>query len=177
MPGASAVSSIVRPEVPQLHHLALPRIGLGQLLQRLVEGRQIHAQIAPLGGRARARLVEERAAHHSRGNATDVRAVLTPDAVLLHELEVGLVDEGRGLQGRRPALAAQVLRGEARAKADVPWEPAPPVIRPRPEKFNNKARRRDRGGGSDICAPACRISRSDPVGRPFFVRAVSRQAP
>ena len=40
-------------------------------------------------------------------------AVLPDDAVLLEQAEVGLVDEGGGLQGVAATLAAEVTRGAA----------------------------------------------------------------
>ena len=56
--------------------------------------------------------VDEDAAHHLRGHAEEVRAVLPAHLRLVDEPEVRLVDEGRGLEGVADALAPQVAGGE-----------------------------------------------------------------
>ena len=55
-----------------------------------------------------ARVVNEDAAHGLRRDPEEVRAVLPLDLALVDELEVRLVDEGRGLEGVVGALAPQV---------------------------------------------------------------------
>ena len=59
-----------------------------------------------------ARVVDEYAAHHLRGHAEEVRAVLPLHLRLVNEPHVRLVDERRGLQGVADALAPQVARRE-----------------------------------------------------------------
>jgi hypothetical protein len=55
-------------------------------------------------------VVDEDAAHHLRGDAEEVCAVLPLHLRLVDEPHVGFVDERRGLQGVADALLAQVAR-------------------------------------------------------------------
>jgi hypothetical protein len=52
---------------------------------------------AALFDQARARVVNEYAAHHLRGDGEEVGAVLPAHLRLVNEAQVGVVDEGRGL--------------------------------------------------------------------------------
>jgi hypothetical protein len=61
----------------------------------------------------RARVVNEDAAHHLRGDAEEVRAVLPLHLRLVYQTHVSLVDERGRLERVPDALLAQVARGEA----------------------------------------------------------------
>ncbi len=78
----------------------------------LVE-RELLELAAALLGLVGARVIDEDAAHHLRGDAEEVRAVLPLHLRLIHEPHVRLVDERGGLQRVADALLAQVARGEA----------------------------------------------------------------
>ena len=110
-------------EESQLHQLALPRIEAGKFLERGVEVehvdfRGIHHRLdvlqrhpltaVALRGPASPRVVDKDAAHHVRGNRKEMRAVLPPDLSLVDQLEIRLVDKGRGGERVVGALAAQV---------------------------------------------------------------------
>ena len=61
---------------------------------------------------SRRRAVDEDASHAGRGDGEEVGAVLPADAGLVDEPEVGLVDEGGGLEGVAAAFLAHVGVGE-----------------------------------------------------------------
>jgi hypothetical protein len=65
------------------------------------------------GGVALAGVVDEDAAHDVGGEADEVSVVLPLDIFLLGDTEVGLVDEGGGLESVVAALAAHIALGEA----------------------------------------------------------------
>jgi hypothetical protein len=84
----------------------------GEKADGLVERQFCRAAAAPLGP-ARLGVVDEDVAHHLRGEAEELRAVLPVDAVLTDESQVYFVDQGRGLQRVVGVLAPQVGLGEA----------------------------------------------------------------
>jgi hypothetical protein len=116
-------------EGAQLHDARLLLVERGQLQEGLVQGEQIEPargdrgeRIVEGGSRSGATalprllpaaVVHEDAPHHGCGDGQEVRAVLPDHAVLLEQAEVGLVDEGGGLQSVAAALAAQVTGGAA----------------------------------------------------------------
>jgi hypothetical protein len=53
-------------------------------------------------------VVDENAAHHPRGDAVELRAILPVDAALVDESQIHLVHERRRLQRVIATLAAQV---------------------------------------------------------------------
>ena len=61
-----------------------------------------------------ARVVDQDAPHHLRGDAEEVRATLPGDAILAGEPEVRLVDQGGGLQRVVRPFAAKIRRGRRR---------------------------------------------------------------
>ena len=63
------------------------------------------AQLAP-------RVIDEDAAHHLRGDGEEVAAILPVDVALIEQLQVGLVDDGGGLQPVVPPLARELARGQ-----------------------------------------------------------------
>jgi hypothetical protein len=58
-------------------------------------------------------MVDEYPAHQVGGEAEEVRTVLPPHAVLVDELQVRLVNEGRGGKGVVSVLAAEMPSGDA----------------------------------------------------------------
>ena len=58
------------------------------------------------------RMVDQDPAHHLRGDAKEMRAILPVHLALIDELEEGFVDQGRGLKGVVAPLPAQVGGGE-----------------------------------------------------------------
>ena len=72
-----------------------------------------HADDAPavLLAKPPPRVVDEDPAHQSGGDRKKMRAVLPVDAALVDELEVGLVDERRGLECAVPALTSPMTGG------------------------------------------------------------------
>ena len=115
-------------EESKLDNLHLLRVYLGEEVQGVVSGDEVHVALArnvyvlverellelaaALLGLVRARVVYEYAAHHLRGDAEEVRAVLPLNLRLVYEAHVSLVYERRGLQGVPDALAPQVARRE-----------------------------------------------------------------
>src|SRR5215207_9507907 len=115
-------------EESKLDNLHLLRVYLGEQVQGVVQGDEVHVALArnvyvlverellelaaALLGLVRARVVYEYAAHHLRGDAEEVRAVLPLNLRLVYEAHVRLVDERSGLQGVADALAPQVARRE-----------------------------------------------------------------
>ena len=57
-------------------------------------------------------IVQQDAAHDLGGDAEEVGTILPAGAALIDELQVGLVDEGSGLQGMAGALAAELGAGD-----------------------------------------------------------------
>src|SRR5687767_4966100 len=112
-------------EVAQLDDARLALVNLLQLDERLVERNQLAGPLvrqqrglverkraraaAALLVAARARVVNQDAAHRLRGDGEEVCAVLPADARLTAELEVSLIDECGGLERVPLALAANVV--------------------------------------------------------------------
>jgi hypothetical protein len=67
---------------------------------------------AALLGLVRAGVVDEDAAHHLRGHADELRAVLPARAPLVNHQQVRLVDEGGRLERVVGALAPEVVAGQ-----------------------------------------------------------------
>ena len=102
-------------EIVQLHDSGLRGIERRQLFQGLVERDDVGLSggdrrvrflqryacrgAAPFFPAARASVVHEQSAHRLGGYGEEVSAVLPGDPLLVHELQVRLVDDGRGLQG------------------------------------------------------------------------------
>jgi hypothetical protein len=114
-------------EVPQLDDLSLPLIHSHQLVQCLVQeqhftvNRQgganpiVERDAQPgawsLGRLALARMIDQDAPHHVRGDAEEVGAVLPGNPVLTCEAHIGLVDERRRLQRVIKSLPTKIRRG------------------------------------------------------------------
>ena len=58
-------------------------------------------------------MVDENAAHGLRGHTEEVGSVLPRNPTLIHEPQVGLVDQCRSLERVIGALSSQVAAGEA----------------------------------------------------------------
>src|ERR1044072_4884889 len=100
-------------EEAKLDYLHLLRVYLGEQVERVVQRDEVHVALArnvyvlverellelaaALLGLVRARVVYEYAAHHLRGDAEEVRAVLPLHLRLVNEAHVRLVYERRGL--------------------------------------------------------------------------------
>ena len=76
----------------------------------LVKG-EPHPSTGPFGHPAAARVIDKDAAHHLRRQREEVGPVLPAGPLLVHQAQVGLVHEGRGLEGVSSALSAHPLRG------------------------------------------------------------------
>ena len=70
---------------------------------------------AALERAARPRPLDQNLAHRVRSDGAEVRAVLPPPGPVLHQPQVGLVDQGRRLQRLSGTLAAQIARPQAAA--------------------------------------------------------------
>ena len=79
--------------------------------ERLVE-RDALARAAALLRAAGACALDQNLAHRMRRDRAEVRAVLPPSRFVLHETQIRLVDERRGLQRLAGTLAAQITRGK-----------------------------------------------------------------
>ena len=115
-------------EEAHLHHAGLPVVFTGQSVQRVVEGDhdlvtfggEIDALIeckldggAALGGVTRARMVHENLAHHARRYGEKVGAILVARAAVIHQAQVGFMNQGGGLQRVALRFAAQVTFRDA----------------------------------------------------------------
>ena len=113
-------------EESALHHLPLARL---ELLERLVEGEHavrvelagpgavgeggaLPLSAAALGGLAVAGLVHQHLAHRARGDREEVGPVARGHRGAA-ELEVGLVDQGGGVERPLDVLVAELAPGEA----------------------------------------------------------------
>jgi hypothetical protein len=56
------------------------------------------------------RVIDENPAHHLRRDTKEMRSILPVDVVLVDEPDVGLVNEGRRLQGVIGTLASELAR-------------------------------------------------------------------
>ncbi len=72
--------------------------------------RNVQLSAAPFRPAARARHVDEDAAHDLRGGAEEMRAVLPLHVLPVHQPQVGLVDERRRLQDVARPLAGHLAR-------------------------------------------------------------------
>ncbi len=111
-------------EEPHLDHARLPLGPLGELAECLIEGKQLvgsrhltdlvvlvrHREIAAaaLLGPSLLGVVDQDAPHRDRGDAEEVRPALPVDAVLLHQLEVRLVRERRGIESVTVSFATEL---------------------------------------------------------------------
>jgi len=116
-------------EEAEFDDLALARVEFFEFLEGIVEGDQGHFLLGEIidgffegelvGGAAAllgvvgAGVLDEDAAHQLGGDAEEMGAVFPIDAGLIDQLEVGLVDEGGGLECVIGALAAHVGTGDA----------------------------------------------------------------
>jgi hypothetical protein len=74
---------------------------------------QLHGGAGTLGRLMLARVIDQDAAHHLRGQREKVRAVLPGNPVLPHQPQVRLVDQRRGLEGVVRPLASQIRAGSS----------------------------------------------------------------
>ena len=137
-------------EVAQLHQPGLLRIEHGEARERVVQRdhvdassdapsadgaprsaddairtaeRDLHRAAAALERAARARVVQQHAPHHLRGDGEELRAALPARVVLVAEPQPRLVHERGGLEGVSLALAAQrELRLPAKLRVHEPHE-------------------------------------------------------
>jgi hypothetical protein len=117
-------------EETELHEAGLAFVEGGELRERPVEVEEVeaprrrrdalrgleleaHLPLAALGRVASPRVVDEDLAHGAGGDAEEMRAVLPVDRAAADELEVGLVDEGRGLERVPRALVPEIGAGAA----------------------------------------------------------------
>ncbi len=126
-PSTSALSSIVRPEKTRSStEVGLPFIERGETVESHVEGqdvegrrtggnghviqRQASLQTSTLVGGPGSGVIHEDLPHGAGRHTEEVSAVLPLDALLVDELEVRLVDQGRGLKGVAGALPPHLRR-------------------------------------------------------------------
>ena len=66
-----------------------------------------------LSALAGARVIDQDTADHLRGDAEEMGAILPADVVLSDQLQIGLMDQGRALQGVAGPFLPQVAAGQA----------------------------------------------------------------
>jgi hypothetical protein len=114
---------------PALHYLAESRIQRLELLQRLVQRQQrlrtvLHRHDhlvqrdgalvpAPLGRAVPPGVVHENLPHGPGGDAVEVGAIVVLEPGLIHQSEIGLVDQPGGAEGVAGLLAAERAAGDA----------------------------------------------------------------
>src|SRR5688572_30690537 len=125
----SSLFDIEAAEEAQFDNLGLTRIQLFEPGQRLVDLNQIRGAIfgdnksfierslvyaaAALFTAPRFGIVQQDAPHDLRGDSEKVSAILPADVPLIHQLEIGFVDERGGLKGMAGPLAAELAAGDA----------------------------------------------------------------
>src|SRR5580704_683074 len=111
----------------QLNHLRLSRIHVGKSLQSIVEHDQIFIatsaedrcvfqsnvlDAAPAFQVVAPRVINQNSSHELRRHGEEMGAVLPAHALVIHQPQVSLVDQGSGLQTVASAFRPQVVPGE-----------------------------------------------------------------
>ncbi len=154
-------------EEAQLHDAGLDLVELFQSLQCLIERqriddvdrrlgrhrlrvleRHVHRAAAALVPQLAARVIDEDAPHHLRGDGEEMSAILPVDVALIEQLHVRLVDDGRGLQASLAPLARELPRREraqlAMDERDQPLEGFATAVAPRMQYLSDFRGCRDR---------------------------------
>ena len=123
---------------------------------RLVDG-YAGCTLAPLVGAVTTGVIDEDPAHDLRRDTKEMRAILPIDQALVDESDVGLMDQGRRLQGVVGALAPKLARGHPAELRVDEWqqlgERSPVATTPIAEESRDVMRRHHEAPSTSVWLP------------------------